>query len=130
MTCIYLKRNKKHAVGKPKTRPGKKRTGAYASKPPRTNASRKARAKSATVSPSSSSSEDIDEDYAEFLKTYVPEEFYAYGPSPSVDEGSQIYFGVCGEDAEVFKGENLQVICLVDEDDGSTGSPGQTEVEI
>jgi hypothetical protein len=24
------------------------------------------------------------------LKTYVPEEFYVYGPSPSVDEGSQI----------------------------------------
>ncbi|KAK2451990.1 hypothetical protein QL285_010995 [Trifolium repens] len=81
---------KKHDVGKPKTRPEKKRTGTSASKPPRANASRKARAKSAPVSPSSSSSEDIDEDYAEFLKTYVPEEFYAYGPSPSVDEGSQI----------------------------------------
>ena len=82
--------NKKRAVGKPKTRPRKKRTGASSSKPPRTNASGKARAKSAPVLPSSSSSEDIDEDYAEFLKTYVPEEFYAYGPSPSVDEGSQI----------------------------------------
>jgi hypothetical protein len=82
--------NKKHVVGKPKTRPGKKRTGTSASKPPRTNASRKARAKSAPISPSSSSSEDIDKDYAEFLKTYVPEEFYAYGHSPSVDEGSQI----------------------------------------
>jgi hypothetical protein len=40
--------------------------------------------------PSSSSSEDIDEDYAEFLKTYIPEEFLDYGPSPSVDEGSQM----------------------------------------
>ncbi|KAK2444516.1 hypothetical protein QL285_015540 [Trifolium repens] len=82
--------NKKRSVGKPKTRPGKKKTGASASKPPRTNASGKARAKNAPVLPSSSSSEDIDEDYAEFLKTYVPEEFYAYGPSPSMDEGSQI----------------------------------------
>ncbi|KAK2351872.1 hypothetical protein QL285_096887 [Trifolium repens] len=82
--------NKKHAVGKPKTRPGKKRIGASASKPSRTNAPRKARAKNAPVLSSSSSSEGIDEDYAEFLKTYVPEEFYAYGPSPSVDEGSQI----------------------------------------
>jgi hypothetical protein len=50
--------------------------------------SRKTRAKNAPVLPSSSSSEDIDEDYAEFLKAYVPEEFYDYGPSPSVDEGS------------------------------------------
>ncbi|KAK2411622.1 hypothetical protein QL285_046882 [Trifolium repens] len=82
--------NKKRAVGKPKTRPVKKKTGASSSKAPRTKASGKARAKSTPVLPSSSSSEDIDEDYAEFLKTYVPEEFYVYGPSPSVDEGSQI----------------------------------------
>ncbi|KAK2436347.1 hypothetical protein QL285_021346 [Trifolium repens] len=82
--------NKKSAVGKPKTRPVKKKNGASSSKAPRTKASGKARAKSIHVLLSSSSSEDIDEDYAEFLKTYVPEEFYAYGPSPSVDEGSQI----------------------------------------
>ncbi|KAK2458794.1 hypothetical protein QL285_005910 [Trifolium repens] len=82
--------NKKCAVGKPKTRPVKKKNGASSSKAPRTKASGKARAKSTHVLLSSSSSEDIDEDYAEFLKTYVPEEFYAYGPSPSVDEGSQI----------------------------------------
>jgi hypothetical protein len=84
--------NKKRAVGKPKTRPGKKRNGASSSnsKAPCTRALGKARAKSAPASPSSSSSEDSDEDYAEFLKTYVPEEFYPYGPSPSVDEGSQI----------------------------------------
>ncbi|KAK2389692.1 hypothetical protein QL285_063266 [Trifolium repens] len=82
--------NKKRAVGKPKTRPGKKRNSASSSKAPCTRALGKARAKSAPASPSSSSSEDSDEDYAEFLKTYVPEEFYPYGPSPSVDEGSQI----------------------------------------
>ncbi|KAK2370237.1 hypothetical protein QL285_083304 [Trifolium repens] len=39
---------------------------------------------------SSSSSDDIDEDYAEFLKTYVPEEFDAYGSPPGEEEGSQI----------------------------------------
>ncbi|KAK2429988.1 hypothetical protein QL285_028373 [Trifolium repens] len=82
--------NKKRAVGKPKTRPVKKKNGVLSSKAPCTKASGKARTKSTPVLPSSSSSEDIDEDYAEFLKTYVPEEFYAFGPSPSVDEGSQI----------------------------------------
>ncbi|KAK2445920.1 hypothetical protein QL285_016791 [Trifolium repens] len=82
--------NKKRAVGKPKTRPVKKKNRASSSRAPRSKASGKARAKNTHVVLSSSSSEDIDEDYAEFLKTYVLEEFYAYGPSPSVDEGSQI----------------------------------------
>ena len=82
--------SKKRVIGKPKTRPVKKKNGASSSKAPRTKASGKARAKSTHVLPSSSSSKGIDEDYAEFLKTYVPEEFYAYGPSPSVDEGSPI----------------------------------------
>ncbi|WJX33913.1 hypothetical protein P8452_22077 [Trifolium repens] len=81
---------KKNVVGKSKSQRGKKKTDVSTSKPPRAKASRKVRAKNVPVSPSSSSSDDIDEDYAEFLKTYVPEEFYTYGPSPSVDEGSQI----------------------------------------
>ncbi|KAK2381611.1 hypothetical protein QL285_069202 [Trifolium repens] len=82
--------SKKNVVGKSKSQRGKKKTDASASKPPHTKASRKVKAKNVPVSPSSSSSDDIDEDYAEFLKTYVPEGFYVYGPSPSVDEGSQI----------------------------------------
>ncbi|WJX66035.1 hypothetical protein P8452_50630 [Trifolium repens] len=82
--------NKKCVAGRPKTRLAKKKNGASSSKAPRGKAARKARAKDAPVLPSSSSSEDIDEDYAEFLKTYVPEEFLDYGPSPSVDEGSQM----------------------------------------
>ncbi|KAK2368949.1 hypothetical protein QL285_082109 [Trifolium repens] len=82
--------NKKRAVGRPKTRPVKKKNGVSSSKAPRSKASGKAGAKNTSVLPSSSSSEDIDEDYAEFLKTYVPEEFYVYKPSPLKDEGSQI----------------------------------------
>ncbi|KAK2457025.1 hypothetical protein QL285_004341 [Trifolium repens] len=81
---------KKNIVGKSKSQSGKKKTDASVSKPPRTNASRKVKAKNVPVSPSSSSSDDIDEDYAEFLKTYVPEEFYAYGSPPGEEEGSQI----------------------------------------
>ncbi|KAK2427336.1 hypothetical protein QL285_025920 [Trifolium repens] len=80
----------KNVVGKSKSQRGKKKIDASASKPPRSKALRKVKAKNVPVSPSSSSSDDIDEDYAEFLKTYVPEEFYVYGPSPSVGEGSQI----------------------------------------
>ncbi|KAK2410943.1 hypothetical protein QL285_046276 [Trifolium repens] len=82
--------NKKNVVGKSRSQRGKKKIDVSISKPPRTKASRKVKAKNVPASPSSSSSDDIDEDYAEFLKTYVPEEFYAYGPSPSMNEGSQI----------------------------------------
>jgi hypothetical protein len=84
------KNTKKTVVERSKSQKGKKKMEASASKSRRTNASRRVKVKHLLVSPSSSSSEDIDEDYAEFLKTYVPDEFYAYGPSPSVDEGSQI----------------------------------------
>ncbi|KAK2423572.1 hypothetical protein QL285_034020 [Trifolium repens] len=82
--------SKKSVVEKSKSQKGKKKLDASASKSRRTNAFRKVKAKSPPVSPSSSSSDDIDEDYAEFLKTYVAEEFYAYGSPPREEEGSQI----------------------------------------
>ncbi|KAK2415514.1 hypothetical protein QL285_037988 [Trifolium repens] len=81
---------KKNVVGKSKSQRGKKKTDVSISKPARTNASRKVKAKNVPVSPSSSSSDDIDEDYVEFLKTYVPEEFYAHGSPPAEEEGSKI----------------------------------------
>ncbi|KAK2388462.1 hypothetical protein QL285_062147 [Trifolium repens] len=85
------RKNYKKTVAKmSKSQKGKKTLKASASLSRRTTASRKVKAKQPPVSPSSSSSDDIDEDYAEFLKTYVPEEFYAYGPPPPEDEGSQI----------------------------------------
>ncbi|KAK2381880.1 hypothetical protein QL285_069456 [Trifolium repens] len=82
--------SKKNVIERSKSHKGKKKLDASASKSRRTNASRKVKAKSPPVSPSSSSSDDIDEDYAEFLRTYVPEEFYAYGSPPQEEEGSQI----------------------------------------
>ncbi|KAK2389043.1 hypothetical protein QL285_062668 [Trifolium repens] len=85
------RKNPKKIVAKgSKSQKGKKTLEASASLSRRTTVSRKVKAKHPSVSPRSSSSDDIDEDYAEFLKTYVPEEFYAYEPSPLKDEGSQI----------------------------------------
>ncbi|KAK2365019.1 hypothetical protein QL285_089820 [Trifolium repens] len=84
------KSSKKTVAKRSKSQKGKKTLEASASLSRRTIASRKAKAKQPPISPSSSSSDDIGEDYAEFLKTYVPEEFYVYGPPPPEDEGSQI----------------------------------------
>ncbi|KAK2416909.1 hypothetical protein QL285_039261 [Trifolium repens] len=84
-----INNTKKNVVGESKSQRGRKKSDASASKPQRTSVPRKVKAKNVPVSPSSSSSDDIDEDYAEFLKTYVPEEFYVYG-SPGEEEGSQI----------------------------------------
>ncbi|KAK2435855.1 hypothetical protein QL285_020883 [Trifolium repens] len=81
---------KKNIVGKSESKRGKKKFGAFASKPQRNKVPRKDKAKNFPVSSSSSSSDDIDEDYAEFLKTYVPEEFYVYASPPGEEEGSQI----------------------------------------
>jgi hypothetical protein len=82
--------SKKDVIERSKSQKGKKKLDASTSKSKRAKALRKVKAKNLPVSPSSSSSDDIDEDYAEFLKTYVPEEFYAYGSPPGEEEGSQI----------------------------------------
>ena len=85
------RKNPKKIVAKgSKSQKGKKTLEASASLTRRTTVSRKVKAKHPSVSPSSSSSDDIDEDYAEFLKTYVPEEFYVYASPPGEEEGSQI----------------------------------------
>jgi hypothetical protein len=77
-------------VGRSKSQKGNKKLVASAFKSRRTNESKKVKSKDSLVLPSSSSSNDIDEDYAEFLKTYVSEEFYVYGSPPREEEGSQI----------------------------------------
>ena len=79
---------KKNVVEKSESQRGKKKSDVSGSRPQRANAPKKVKAKRIPVSPSSSSSDDIDEDYAEFLKTYVPEEFYVYGSPPREKEGS------------------------------------------
>ncbi|KAK2384489.1 hypothetical protein QL285_071829 [Trifolium repens] len=79
--------SKKDVVERSKSHKGKKKLDASTSKSRRAKALRKVKAKNLPVSPSS---DDIDEDYAEFLKTYVPKEFYAYGSPPGEEEGSQI----------------------------------------
>ncbi|KAK2391052.1 hypothetical protein QL285_064546 [Trifolium repens] len=90
-------RSKKNVVERSKSQKGKKKLDASASKSIRTNALRKVKAKSLPVSPSSSSSDDIDEDYAEFLKTYVL----------MIRRGRRFpdYCGIRGEDAEIFEDE-------------------------
>ncbi|KAK2455511.1 hypothetical protein QL285_002956 [Trifolium repens] len=81
---------KKNTVEKSESKRGEKKSSASASKPQRNKVPRKVKAKNFPVSSSSSSSDDIDEDYAEFLKTYVHEEFYVYASPPGEEEGSQI----------------------------------------
>jgi hypothetical protein len=56
----------------------------------RTNESKKVKAKDFPASPDSSSSEKTDEDYAEFLKTYDPQESYPYDSSSGEEDESQI----------------------------------------
>jgi hypothetical protein len=67
----------------------KKKLDVSTSKPKRAARSKKGGARNIHVSPSSSGSDEIDEDYAEFLKTYDPQEFYPSIPSHDEEE-SQI----------------------------------------
>jgi hypothetical protein len=84
------KNSKKNVGEKSKSHKGKKKSVTSASKSQCNNAPRKVKAKNLPISPSSSSSNDIDDDYAGFLKTYVLEEFYTYRSPLGEEEGSQI----------------------------------------
>jgi hypothetical protein len=57
-----------------RTQKGRKNLGEPSSRLQRLNGPKGVKAKNPPLPQDSSSSDDIDEDYAEFLKTYVPEE--------------------------------------------------------
>jgi hypothetical protein len=83
------KSSRKSTAVESRTRKGKKKTEGSASRPKRANGSKQVKPENPPLPQDSSSSDEIDEDYVEFLKTYVPEEDYP-SDSPSKDEGSQI----------------------------------------
>jgi hypothetical protein len=68
----------KNVVVRSKSQKGKKKFDASASKSRRASGSKKVRAKDIPASPDSSGSNRTDEDYAEFLKTYDPQESYPH----------------------------------------------------
>jgi hypothetical protein len=80
----------KKVVTKSEPQIGKEKLAASASKFRRTNESQKVKAKNVSISPDSSGSDSPDEDYAEFLKTYDPQESYPGACSAGEEEGSQI----------------------------------------
>jgi hypothetical protein len=73
-----------------KTRKGKKKTEGSSSQTVRVQDPKKVKPKNLPLPQDSSSSDDIDEDYAEFLKTYNPQEFYPSGYTSEENGGSQI----------------------------------------
>jgi hypothetical protein len=82
------KNTKKNDVAGSKSQKGKKKLEVSASKSRRINESKRVKAKDTPASPDSSSSDEIHENYVEFLKTYDPQESYLYD-CPSGEEGSQ-----------------------------------------
>jgi hypothetical protein len=72
------------------TQRGKKKLEWSTSKPKRAQDPKKVRLKNPPLPQDSSSSDDIDEDYVEFLKTYNPQEFYPSGYTSEEDGGSQV----------------------------------------
>jgi hypothetical protein len=73
-----------------KTQRGKKKLEGSMSQTTRARDSKTVKPKNPPLPQDSSSSDDIDEDYAEFLRTYNPQEFYPSGYTSEEDGGSQI----------------------------------------
>jgi hypothetical protein len=84
------KNTKKSVVARSKSQKGKKKLEVSASKSRRTNESKRVKANDNPASPDSSSSDKTGEDYAEFMKTYDPQESYPYDLPSGEEEGSQI----------------------------------------
>jgi hypothetical protein len=84
------KNPKKSVVARSKSQKGKKKLEVSASKSRRTNESKRVKAEDIPASPDSLGSDKTDEDYAEFLKTYDPQESYPYDSPSGEEEGSQI----------------------------------------
>jgi hypothetical protein len=70
------KNAKKSTVAELKTQRGKKKLTGSTSVSRRVNDPKKVKLKNPQLPSDSSSSDDIDDDYAEFLKTYDPQESY------------------------------------------------------
>ncbi|KAK2402979.1 hypothetical protein QL285_052457 [Trifolium repens] len=103
---------KMSAVERSKSQKGKKKLGASTSRPQRTSGPKRVKAEDIpnsldssssvetdedyaeflkTYNPQESSDSDkTDEDYAEFLKTYVPEESFPYESGSGEEEGSRV----------------------------------------
>ncbi|KAK2455963.1 hypothetical protein QL285_003372 [Trifolium repens] len=73
-----------------KTQKGKKKMEGSTSQTVRVQDSKKVKPKNLPLPQDSSSSDDIDEDYAVFLKTYNPQEFYPSGYTSEEDGGSRV----------------------------------------
>jgi hypothetical protein len=84
------KNTKKSVVVKSKSQRRKKKPEVSTSRPRRTDESKRVKVEDIPDSPDSSSSVKTDEDYAEFLKTYDPQESYPYDSHSGEEEGSQI----------------------------------------
>jgi hypothetical protein len=84
------KNSKRSTIAELKTQRGKKKLEGSTLKSKHAKDPKKVELKNPPPSPDSSSSDDIDEDYAEFLRTYNPQEFYPSGYTSGEDGGSQV----------------------------------------
>ena len=99
------KSSKKSTVAESSALKGKKKLGEPSRRSRRVQDLKEAKLKNPRLPQDSSSSDDIDGDYAEFLKTYRPEEYYPPGVTPQNTSSS----GDVDEDyAEFLRTHNPQ----------------------
>ncbi|MCH86309.1 hypothetical protein A2U01_0007164, partial [Trifolium medium] len=73
-----------------KTQNGKKKMESSSSRSTRSRKSKEVKVEVVVLSSDTSESDDIDEDYAEFLKTYAPQESYPYASSTDEEDGTKM----------------------------------------
>ncbi|KAK2444244.1 hypothetical protein QL285_015285 [Trifolium repens] len=101
------KSSRQRTVAEPKTQRGKNKLEASTSRSKRLRDPKEVKLKNPPLPRDSSSSDDIDGDYAEFLKTYRPEECY---PSGVIPQNSSSSDDVDEDYAEFLRTHNPQEV--------------------
>jgi hypothetical protein len=81
---------RKNVVANSNASKGKKKLGEPSRRSKRVQELKEAALKNPRLPQDSSSSDEIDEDYAEFLKTHNPQEFYHSGYTSEEEDGSLV----------------------------------------
>jgi hypothetical protein len=123
------KNSKRNTVANLKTQKGKKKARGSTSQTVRVQDPKKVKPKNLPLPQDSSSSDDIDGDYAEFLKTYRPQEFY---PNDAIPQDSSSSDDVDEDYAEFLRTYNPQEFYpsgYTSEEDGGSQITVEPKVE-
>jgi hypothetical protein len=123
------KSSRKSPVAESRAQKGKKKLEGSTSRSKRTNDPKEVKLKNLPLPQDSSSSDDIDGDYAEFLKTYRPQEFYPNGAIPQDSSSSDDVDEDYAEFLRTYNPQEFYPSGYTSEEDGGSQITAESKVK-